>query len=516
MKSVMRPGVAVFIATLLCASVSFASSGEILTPKPGPEPKINGPSVYGVRPGRPFLYRIPCTGVRPIQFSATGLPESLSLDPKTGIIKGAAPKNKGEYPITLKAFNSKGVVTRKFTITVGDRIALTPPMGWNDWYTYYDRISDRIVRHAAETMIASGMADFGYQYVNIDDAWMVKPGSSDPELGGEPRDAKGAIRPNRRFPDMKALTDHIHSLGLKAGIYTSPGPLTCADFVGSYQHEAVDARQFADWGFDFLKYDWCSYESIAPPKDVRTVKDYEKPYALMGPLVEKQGRDIVFNLCQYGLGDVWSWVDSARAHSWRTTDDLGLEKATSLPGFYTIGLENAKYAKAAGPGRWNDPDYILIGQIGNANDFNQPAKMTDLTADEQYSYMSMWSLMAAPLFFSGGMDKLDPFTLNILCNSEVIDIDQDPLGRQAKIVLRTTGEFILAKPMADGSLALGLFNLGEKEAKISVDWKQLGLTGKHAVRDVWRQKNIGQAAGQYDAVVKPHGVALVRLTANSN
>jgi alpha-galactosidase len=516
MKTILRYCLAIFVVTLLHLSVSFALGGEILTPAAGPKPKINGPAQYGVRPGRPFLYRIPCTGLRPIQFSATGLPPSLSLNAETGIIRGSAPKKKGEYPITLKATNQKGVATRKFTIVVGDRIALTPPMGWNDWYTHYDHITDRIVRQAAEAMIASGMADFGYLYVNIDDAWMVKPGASDPELSGEPRDAKGAIRPNRRFPDMNALTDHIHSRGLRAGIYTSPGPLTCADFVGSYQHESVDARQFADWGFDFVKYDWCSYDSIAPPKGVRTTKNYEKPYALMGHLLENQDRDIVFNLCEYGLGDVWSWVDSAGGQSWRTTGDLGLEKATSLPGFYSIGFENAKYAESAGPGLWNDPDYILIGQIGDANDFNRPAKMTDLTADEQYSYMSMWSLMAAPLFFSGDMSNLDPFTLNILCNSEVIDIDQDPLGRQAKIIAKTSGEFILAKPMADGSLAIGLFNLEDKETKISVDWKQLGLTGKRVVHDVWRQKDIGHAEGGYETVVKPHGVALVRLSAKTN
>ncbi len=509
---VLRRISATLVLALVPSSAMSVSASEILTPTPGPQPKINGPTVYGARPGRPFLYRIPCSGVRPIQFSAAGLPGSLTLEPETGIIKGTAPKSNGEFPVTLKASNQKGTATRKFTIVVGDRIALTPPMGWNDWYTHYDHITDRIVRQAAEAMITSGMANFGYQYVNIDDAWMVKPGSKDPELGGEPRDAKGAILPNRRFPDMKALTDHIHSLGLKAGIYTSPGPLTCADFVGSYQHESADARQFSDWGYDFVKYDWCSYDSVAPPKEVRTTKDYEKPYALMGQLLENQDRDIVFNLCQYGLGDVWSWVVAAGGQSWRTTGDLGLEKATKLPGFYSIGLENAKYAKSAGPGRWNDPDYILIGQVGDANDFNQPARMTDLTADEQYSYMSMWSLMAAPLFFSGEMSKLDPFTLNILCNSEVIDIDQDSLGRQGTIILKTDGEFVLAKPMADGSLAVGLFNLGEKESKISVDWKQLGLTGQHVVRNVWRQKNIGHATGRYEAVVKPHGVALVRLS----
>ena len=188
---------------------------------------------------------------------------------------------------------------------------------------------------------------------------------------------------------MKALADHIHSLGLKAGLYTSPGPLTCAEFTGSYQHEAADARRFADWGFDFLKYDYCSYPSIISPRRKLTPKDYEVPYARMGGLLKNQSRDIVFNLCEYGEGDVWSWVDAAGGNSWRTTGDLGMELATSLPGFYSIGLANAKHAESAGPGLWNDPDYILPGYIGNARDFTQPAKLTDLTPDEQYSYMSM-------------------------------------------------------------------------------------------------------------------------------
>ncbi len=174
----------------------------LLTPKPGPEPSINGPAVYGARPGRPFVYRIPCTGRRPIRFAAKGLPASLRLEPESGVLSGNAPEQRGDYPVSLEAVNASGRAARVLTIVVGDELALTPPMGWNDWYTHYDRVTDKLMRQAADAMVASGMADFGYQYVNIDDCWMVKPGSSDPEIGGEPRDAAGAIRPNRRFPDM--------------------------------------------------------------------------------------------------------------------------------------------------------------------------------------------------------------------------------------------------------------------------------------------------------------------------
>jgi alpha-galactosidase len=504
----------------LCAALIFSlalnaepvraadSSATILTPKPGPAPRINGPSVYGVRPARPFLYRIPCTGLRPIRFSAKGLPASMHLDPSTGIITGQAPVKAGEYVVELRATNRHGKAERRFKIVAGDTLALTPPMGWNDWYTHYDHVTDKLVRQAADAMIASGMADYGYQFVNIDDCWMVKPDADNPELKGEPRDAQGAIRSNGRFPDMAALTAYIHSLGLKAGIYTGPGPKTCAEFTASYRHEEIDARTFAKWGFDFLKYDWCSYGQVSGGK---TLADLKRPYELMGGILPKMDRDIVFNLCQYGMGDVWNWGGDAGGHSWRTTGDLGLEKNSSLPGFYSIGFKNAEHAEAARPGRWNDPDYILIGSVGDAFHIEAPPTPTKLVPDEQYSYMSMWALMASPLIFSGDMNYLDAFTLNVLCNSEVIEVDQDPLGRQARVVRHTDSEFVLAKPMEDGSLAVGLFNIGDHRAELSVTWAELGLDGPRRVRDVWRQKNIGHASDKVTVTVNRHGVTLVRL-----
>lgn len=487
---------------------SAADEKVILTPEPPPAPRMNGPKIYGARPGRPFLYRIPCTGERPMTFDSRGLPPSLKLDAHTGIITGNTPDRRGEYVVGLSARNRHGSARRSLKIVAGDQLALTPPMGWNDWYTHYDRIRDKDMRAAADVMISSGMADAGYQYVSIDDCWMVKPDSSDPETGGLPRDAGGAILPNKRFPDMKALADSIHSKGLKAGIYTSPGPLTCARFTGSYQHEEQDAKTFAAWGFDFLKYDWCSYRRIATGE---TLADRKKPYQLMGAILPGLDRDIVFNLCQYGMSDVWTWGGEAGGHSWRTTGDLGLEKDTRLPGFYSIAFKNAKLAAFAGPGRWNDPDYLLIGWVGNARRMNDPPRPVPLTPNEQYSYMSLWALMAAPLFYSGDMSRLDKFTLGILCNPEVIDIDQDPLGKQARIVRHTEEDFVLAKTLEDGSLAVGLFNLAEGERTITVTWQDLHLSGKRAVRDLWRQKNIGKAAGEYAVTVGRHSVMLVRL-----
>lgn len=494
---------------LLLAAPAAAAEPGPLTPPPPAEPRLNGPRVSGVRPGRPFLHRIPCTGERPMEFAAEGLPPSIRLDPRTGILSGTAPDRPGEHAVVLRARNAHGSASRPLRIVVGGRLALTPPMGWNDWYSFYDRVTDALMRRAADVLVESGMADFGYEYVNVDDCWMVKPGSQDPELGGEPRDADGALRPNRRFPDMKALADYIHSKGLKAGLYTSPGPLTCAGFAGSFGHEAQDARRFAEWGFDFLKYDWCSYEKVATGDGLERL---QRPYRLMGELLAAQPRDLVLNLCQYGMGDVWRWGRAVGGHSWRTTGDLGLEKATRLPGFYSIAFANARHHAHAGPGGWNDPDYVLIGQVGDANDIAAPPKMTGLTPSEQYSYVSLWSLMAAPLFYSGDITHLDPFTLNVLCNAEVIDVDQDPRGAQGRVLRGPDGpELVVAKPLEDGSLAVGLFGLGEEPRTIEVTWRELGIEGEHRVRDLWRQKDLAVARDRFAADVTRHGVALVRL-----
>ena len=285
-------------------------ANEIYTPQPKPQPRINGPLVYGCRPGHPFLYRIPCQGERPMRFSVKGLPSGLKLDPSTGIITGKVPA-KGDYEVLIQAKNGKGNDTRKFTIVAGDKLALTPPMGWNHWYAHYDRITDQMMREAADVMVSSGMADVGYQYVNIDDCWMNAPKNNDPKRVGPLRDDMGNIIPNSYFPNMKGLTDFIHAKGLKAGIYTSPGTLTCGGFAGAFQHEEQDARQFAVWGFDFLKYDWCSYGEIAG-KD-KSIEAFQKPYIQMGTILKNMDRDVVFNLCQYGMGDVWKWGGSVGA-----------------------------------------------------------------------------------------------------------------------------------------------------------------------------------------------------------
>jgi alpha-galactosidase len=498
-----------FSLLLILAAVwsSFGEEKVILTPKPGPQPCITGTRVFGVRPGSPFLFTIPATGERPMEFAATGLPQGLSLDRSTGRISGRI-EARGEYRVTLRAANRHAQAAREFRIVCGDTLALTPHMGWNSWYVWENHVTDQIMRAAADAMVSSGMINHGYMYVNIDDCWSVRPGSKDPSLQGPPRDARNRVNSNPRFPDMKALTDYIHSRGLKAGIYTSPGPLTCARHVGAWQHEREDVEQFVDWGFDFLKYDWCSYRDIAKDPDRAAL---QKPYRLMSSLLAKQPRDIILNLCQYGMGNVWEWGKEVGGQSWRTAGDLGgsfdeIGKALFRDGFDVYA--ERELHRYGSPGGWNDPDYLLIGYLSNWKGETVP---TPLTPNEQYTHVSLWSLIAAPLIFSGDITRLDDFTLSLLCNDEVIEVDQDPLGKPGRRVTKQGTSEVWARPMEDGSLAVGLFNRGESETEILVRWADLGILGPQKVRDLWRQKDIGTMTDRFSARVGRHGVVLVRI-----
>ncbi|MDQ1257817.1 MAG: alpha-galactosidase, partial [Candidatus Hydrogenedentes bacterium] len=444
------------------------------------------------------------TGERPMRFAVEGLPAGLTVDGATGIVSGRIEDLAQQtYQTKLVAENALGSASREFRIVVGDTLALTPPMGWNHWYAHYDRVTDIMMREAADVMLNSGMADVGYQYVNIDDCWPNAPKNNDPMRVGPLRDDHGNVVPNQHFPDMKALTDYIHAKGLKAGIYISPGPLTCAGFTGSYEHEELDALQFAAWGFDFLKYDWCSYGQIAKGE---TLEEFQKPYIQMSAFLRETDRDIVLNLCQYGMGEVWKWGAEVGGHCWRTAGDLGFE----LTRYYGVAKENAAHHEYARPGAWNDPDYLLIGRVGRAQGMGTP-EPCPLTPHEQYSYMSLWCLMASPLVYSGDMSQLDEFTLNVLCNPEVIEIDQDPLGKQGYPVAERDECAIWKKELENGEIAVGLFNLAEVEQPVTVNWSDIGAQGKQALRDLWRQQDLGVFDGQYTATVPPHGVLLLRL-----
>ena len=502
----------IFLTILsLLAVVGLGAGPEepavILTPASPPEPRLNGTRVLGVRPGSPFLFRIPATGDRPMRFAAENLPAGLMLDQASGIITGTI-QERGTYSILLTASNEQGNASRELKVVCGDTLALTPHMGWNSWYVWENHVTDAIMRAAADAMVSSGLADHGYMYVNIDDCWSVKPGSADATLRGEPRDKSGKINSNPRFPDMRALTDYIHAKGLKAGIYTSPGPLTCADHVAAWQHEEADVERFVEWGFDFLKYDWCSYDRIA--KD-RSRAELQKPYLLVSEILRREPRDIVLNLCQYGMGSVWEWGKEVGGNSWRTAGDLGgsFEKigvALFRDGFDLYASKDLH--RFGGPGGWNDPDYILIGYLSNWKGQTVP---TPLTPNEQYAHVSLWSLLAAPLIFSGDITRLDPFTLSLLSNDEVIEVDQDPLGRPGRRIAKDGDLEVWARPLEDGSLAVGLFNRGEGVKVVTATWKDLGISGSQRVRDLWRQRDVGVFDGRFDALVARHGVVLVLL-----
>ena len=474
----------------------------ILTPPPPRQPRINGPTIYGVRPGSPFLYAVPATGDRPMRFSARGLPDGLSIDANTGFITGSVAKN-GEYHVELTAKNLMGSNRRLFRIKCGVEVSLTPQMGWNSWYVWTDKVSDQIMRAAADAMVSTGLSRHGWQFVDIDDCWARIPGSKDTALGTPTRDSESHMIPNAKFPDMRALTDYIHSKGLKAGIYTSPGKTTCAGYEGAFGHEALDARTFADWGFDLLKYDWCSYTDEVPNRNLSVVAELEKPYRLMGGLLKQQQRDIVLNLCQYGMGKVWTWGKEVGGTSWRTADDLGAGFTLFRDSFDLYAREPLD--KYAGPGAYNDPDYLLLGKLNGEHGLRD----TPFTPNEQYTQVSMWCLLCAPLVLSGDITQLDPFTLSLLTNDDVLAVDQDALVKGAHRVAKIGETEVWAKPMEDGGMAVGLFNLGDEEMPVEVNFKALGLVGKVRVRDLWRQKNLGTFDGLFQTRVGRHGVVLV-------
>ncbi len=487
----------------------------ILTPPPPSTPRINGAEVFGVRPGHPFLYTIAATGERPIKYSAENLPDGLKLDTTTGIITGTMEK-KGDYVTTLIAENKLGKTERKFTIKVGNLICLTPPMGWNSWNCWATSVDAQKVKAAADAMVKTGLINHGWTYINIDDSWSIKPGSKDSLLSGQPRDKNGMINSNKKFPDMKKLADYVHSKGLKIGIYSSPGPLTCAGYTASYKYEYKDAERFAQWGFDYLKYDWCSYDTIAKN---HSLPELQKPYKLMRDALNKVNRDIVYSLCQYGMGDVWKWGSKVGGNLWRTTGDIS-DNWSSMAG---IGFNQAGHAKYAGPGHWNDPDMLVVGLVGWGPNLHP----TKLTPDEQYTHISLWSLLSAPLLIGCDLSKIDKFTLSLLSNDDVIAVDQDPLGKQASRIYDKDGKQIWVKDLQDGSKAVGLFYVGKKpqkpsdyfnwtgkqgKAKIVLTAGELGFTGMLKARDLWRQKDLGVFKNKFVAEIPYHGVVLVKIS----
>jgi len=459
----------------------------VLTPKPGPAPRINGPEIYGVTPGAPFLYRIPVVGQRPLAFAATGLPASLHLDGNTGIITGSLP-DKGTYTLRLTVHNKVGSATRNLTVICGDKIALTPALGWNSWNCWGTSVSDGKVTASAKAM-SDRLADHGWSYINIDDGWEDR------------RNDQGEILPNAKFPDMKTLCDSVHMLGLKIGIYSSPGPRTCGGYLGSYQHEEQDAATYARWGIDYLKYDWCSYGEIAPRAP--SLEEYKKPYIVMKNALDKTGRDILYSLCQYGMGDVWKWGGEIGANSWRTTGDI-IDTWGSMAG---IGFGQDRPAPYTARANFNDPDMLVVGKVG----WGPSLHNTRLTPDEQYTHISLWCLLSAPLLIGCDMSQMDAFTLGLLTNDEVLAIDQDALTRPARKAWDQGKIQVWIKDLKDGSKAVGIFNLDDHAAQRTIPLSTLGLPEQGKLHDCWRQQDLGPYKHSYATRIPPHGVLLLRI-----
>jgi alpha-galactosidase len=365
-------------------------------------------------------------------------------------------------------------------------LAATPPMGWSTWNYFHHDISDALIREQADALVSSGMRDAGYVYVNIDGGWEGY------------RDAAGVLHPNSNFPDMKALGDYIHSKGLKFGIYTGPGPGTCANAPASYGHEARDAKMFASWGVDFLKYDLCTFREIMKRE---SGGDVEKSDAIMIAAYQKMhndllatGRPILFSLCQYGWGRVWTWAPQVGGNMWRTSGDISDNYARMS----SIGFREAGLSRYAGPGHWNDPDILEIGNGG-------------MTPDEERTHFSLWAMLAAPLIAGNDLTTMSAETRNILLNKDIIAVDQDPLGRQGDRAYAEGPLEVWSKPLQGGDVAVALFNRIEGTTRMTLRLDAIGWHGPAIARNLWTHESVGNIAGNYTVAVPGHGVVMLRL-----
>jgi len=438
-----------------------------------------------------------------MKFSATHLPDGLRLDISKGEITGQVQKN-GTYTVTLRAHNAYGNDRKKIRIVVGETIALTPPMGWNSWNHYGSRIDQEIILRTARAMAASGLIEHGWSYVDVDDGWQGVRGGP-----------YSAIQGNEKFPDIKRMCDEIHALGLKTGIYSTPWTTSYAGHIGGsaenpegtwtkptgpkmvnkkvlpwaigkYHFTTNDARQWAEWGIDLLKYDWNPIE--------------EPETREMADALRRSGRDIVFSLSN-NLNITNAPAVTLLANCWRTTGDIKANwKSMSSHGF---GQE--KWRRFCKPGHWNDPDMLEIA--------THEKKQPGLTPDEEYTHMTIWCLDSAPLLLGNDLTAMNAFTLNLLENDEVLAVDQDALGDQAVCVAMTDDTRVYSKKLADGSVAVGLFNTGNNgPVSVEIPYSQLQIKGQCRVRDLWRQKNLGKFRDKFSMTVQPHGAELVKIS----
>lgn len=483
-------------ATVPESAVSSVPASARLRPvilPPDPKPAIHGPRVAGASPGKPFLFRVPATGTAPLAFSCADLPPGLKLDPKTGVLSGAVAKA-GAYSLHLSVTNAQGAAARVLALTVGkNALALTPPMGWDAINLYADSVDDAHVRQAADALISSGLAAHGYRIINLSDSWQGV------------RDQNGQILPNRRrFPEMKGLADYVHSKGFGFGLSSSATAHTCAGFPGSLGHAEGDAVTYAEWGVDYLEYTWCP---VAEMGDDPPPPDQQAAFRQMHDALGKTSRDVVYAVNTFGRDNAWQWAAEAGANTWVTSRQLFDEwNVLSEALFRAPGLE-----EPGEQGHWKLPGLLQLGRFGYKD-----VKMTRLSQAEQMTQMSQFALLSAPLWVSADLSLLDPNSLHpsttaMLTNDEVLDVDQDPAGLPAVPVLETRTQQVWYKPLADGTVAVGLFNTGGTVTRLRVRLSEIGLGGPQPVRDLWLHQDLGEFSGAFATDVPPHGVALVRI-----
>ncbi|WP_263377503.1 glycoside hydrolase family 27 protein [Granulicella paludicola] len=369
----------------------------------------------------------------------------------------------------------------------GQMAAPRPPMGWNSWNHFAEHVTDADVRSAADALVSTGMKDAGYIYVNMDDTWQGK------------RDSQGVLHPNERFPDMKALGDYVHSKGLKFGIYSSPGAKTCGGYAGSLGHEEQDAKMYAEWGVDYLKYDLCSMQDqMADLREAHPespMAEYEMmigAFKKMGDALKATGRPIVYSLCQYGMDEPWRFGPGVGGSMWRTTDDIN----DTYQRMMTIAYGQAGLGKYAGPGHWNDPDMLEVGNGG-------------MNADEYRTHMSLWAVMGAPLIAGNDLSKMSDVTKSILMNREVIAIDQDALGKGGDRTLQLGDFSVWERPLSGKRLAIALVNVSVSGRDIPVNLAQIGVPKGAKIHDVWGNKELRPVQGVLNERFPGHGVILL-------
>jgi alpha-galactosidase len=384
----------------------------------------------------------------------------------------------------IKSDAPTSLVTHKIPLPVlhdvpFNGLAITPPMGWNSWNHFKETVDDKAIRGMADALVSSGLRDAGYVYIIVDDGWQGR------------RDERGMLHPNSKFPDMKALADYVHAKGLKLGLYSSPGPVTCSGYVGSHGYEDEDAKTLAEWGIDYFKYDWCSAGSL-----YTTQPEMQALYQKMGAALQATRRPIVFSLCQYGLFDVGSWGRKVGGNLWRTgNDSIEARRWAAI----SARFESDGKPEDSGPGGWNDPDMMLIGNGG-------------LNIDETRTHMTLWSMLAAPLIIGNDLGTMTADDKSVLMNLEIIAVDQDALGKQGRRILKYGNSEIWTKPLKDGGTAVAIFNLADTKSTVEARWSTLGLGDKERARDLWGHRDLGTIIGAYTAVIPAHGTALLKVS----